>query len=203
MYKFTYYFIEGCKERMKGNFELAEKSFTECFKIDPNSAAVMFEIATIKKYKGQHEIALRYSKDCALQDPKNEWYQLLYIECLHNTKQYSQAADVYIKLVKNYPNRAEFYEGLAAEYMYAQNFEKSFKIYEELETKFGQNEAFTLNKIIREIELVLEKPLNIENKTGEYSLIDVPVKLDISKMVAFINWEPEIELKDGINKKII
>ncbi len=64
----------------------------------------------------------------------------------------------------------------------------------------GYGETFTLNKIIREIELVLEKPLNIEKKTGEYSLIDVPVKLDISKMVAFINWEPEIELKDGINK---
>lgn len=145
--KFSYYFIEGCKERMKGNFELAEKLFLECFKIDPNSAAVKYEMANIKKYNGQHDIALKYSKECASQDPKNEWYQLLYIECLHNTRQYALAAEAYAKLVKSYPNRPEFYEGLAAEYMYAQNFDKSFKTYEELESKFGPNEAFSINKI--------------------------------------------------------
>ena len=192
--KFTYYFIEGCKERMKGNFELAEKSFTECFKIDPNSAAVMFEIATIKKYKGQHEIALRYSKDCALQDPKNEWYQLLYIECLHNTKQYSQAADVYIKLVKNYPNRAEFYEGLAAEYMYAQNFEKSFKIYEELETKFGQNEAFTLNKI---------KILKTLNKKSEAEIeLKKLIKSNPSE-IKYYNYLAEFYIETEQNEKVL
>lgn len=145
--KFSYYFIEGCKERMNGNFEVAEKLFVECLKIDPNSSAALYEIANIKKYRQQNELALNYSKKCAIQDPKNEWYQLLYIECLHNVGQFNQAADAYAKLVKTYPNRPDFYEGLAAEYMYAQNYEKSFKTYEDLENKFGQNEAFTLNKI--------------------------------------------------------
>lgn len=192
--KFTYYFIEGCKERMKGNFELAEKLFTECFKIDPNSAAVMYEMANIKKYNGQNDIALKYSKECALQDPKNEWYQLLYIECLHNTKQYSQAADVYAKLVKNYPNRPDFYEGLAAEYMYAQNFEKSFKIYEELETKFGQNEAFTLNKI---------KILKTLNKKSEAEIeLKKLIKLNPSE-IKYYTYLAEFYMETGQNEKVL
>jgi tetratricopeptide (TPR) repeat protein len=145
--KFAYYFIDGCKERMKGNVELAENAFKECLKIDPTSAAVKYELGNIYRFNGLYDNALKYGKECANAVPSNEWYQLLYIECLHNKHQFAQAADVYGRLVKNYPNRSEFYEGLAAEYMYSGNYEKSFKTFDELEKKFGENETFTLNKI--------------------------------------------------------
>jgi tetratricopeptide (TPR) repeat protein len=145
--KVAFYFVEGCKERMKGNIEAAENSFKECLKIDPTSAAVKYELGNVYRYNGLYDVALKYAKECANDEPKNEWYQLLYIECLHNKREYEQAGDVYARLIKNYPNRSEFYEGLAAEYMYSGNYEKSYKSYDELEKKFGQNEVFTLNKI--------------------------------------------------------
>lgn len=145
--KFAYYFIEGCKERMKANIESAENLFKECLKIDPTSSAVKYELGNIYRFNGLYDTALKYGKECANDDPKNEWYQLLYIECLHNKRQFTQAADIYSRLIKNYPNRSDFYEGLAAEYMYSGNYEKSYKAYDDLEKKFGQNEAFTLNKI--------------------------------------------------------
>jgi tetratricopeptide (TPR) repeat protein len=145
--KFTFYFIDGCKERMKGNIEIAENLFKECLKIDPNSAAVKYELGNIYRFNGLYDSALKYGKECANDEQKNEWYQLLYIECLHNKRQYAEAAEVYARLVKNYPNRPDFYEGLAAEYMYGGYYDKSFKSYDELEKKFGQNEAFTINKI--------------------------------------------------------
>ncbi len=144
---FAYSFIEGCKERMKGNIELAENKFKECLKLDPSSAAVKYELGNIYRYNGFYDIALKYAKECAAADPKNEWYQLLYIECLHNKRMFEQAGEIYLKLIKYYPNRPEFLEGLAAEYMYSGNYEKSYKAYDDLEKKFGQNETFTLNKI--------------------------------------------------------
>lgn len=145
--KFAYYFVDGCKERMKGNIEVAENIFRECLKIDPTATAVKYELGNIYRFNGLYDNALKFAKECAAEDPKNEWYQLLLIECLHNKRQYNQAADAYTRLIKTYPNRADFYEGLAAEYMYGGNFEKSYKTFDELEKKFGQNEAFTLNKI--------------------------------------------------------
>ena len=144
---FTYNFIEGCKERMKGNIENAETKFKECLRIDPTSAAVKYELGNIYRFNGLYDNALKYGKECANDEQKNEWYQLLYIECLHNKRQYAEAAEVYARLIKNYPNRPDFYEGLAAEYMYGGYYDKSFKAYDELEKKFGQNEAFTINKI--------------------------------------------------------
>ncbi len=145
--KFAFYFVEGCKEKMKGNFETAESLFKECSKINPASIPVKYELANIYRVNGQVDLALQNAKECAISDPKNEWYQLLYLDILHNKRLFSQSAEVYNKLIKNFPYRPEFYEGLAAEYMYSGLYEKSFKTYDELEKKFGQNESFTLNKI--------------------------------------------------------
>lgn len=156
--KFGAMFVDACKERMKGNVEVAENIFRECLKIDPNSSAVKYELGNIYRFNGMYDNALKYAKDCANQDVKNEWYQLLYIECLHNKRQYAAAADIYSRLVKNYPERPEFYEGLAAEYMYGGNYDKSYKTYDDIEKRFGKNEVFTLNKI---------KLLKQQKKTGE------------------------------------
>lgn len=159
--KFAFYFVDGCKERMKGNMETAENLFKECLKIDPTSVPTKYELGNIYRFSSLYDNALKYAKECANADTKNEWYQLLLIECLHNTRQYAQAGTVYERLVKNNPYKPDYYEGLAAEQMYSGNYEKALKTYGELEKKFGQNEAFTLNKI---------KLLKQLNKTNEAEL---------------------------------
>lgn len=165
--KFAYYFVDGCKERMKGNIELAENIFKECLKLDPTSSAVKYELGNIYRYKGLKEGAIKFAKECSVDDPKNQWYQLFYIECLQDNGQYLQAADVYQRLIKSNPNKPDLYEGLAAQYMYAGNYEKSFKVYDELEQKFGQNETFTLNKI----KLLKQLKKNAEAETEFKKLI--------------------------------
>lgn len=145
--EFAFDFVEGCKERMKGNVENAEARFRNCLKIDPASPAVKYELGNIYRFAAQYDVALKYARDCSNADPKNAWYQLLYIECLNSKRLYTQAADVYNRLTKLYPDKPEYYEGLAAEYMYAGSYEKSYKVYDELEKKFGPSESFTLNKI--------------------------------------------------------
>lgn len=145
--EFAYDFVEGCKERMKGNVENAEARFKNCLKLNPSSAAVKYELGNIYRFAAQYDMALKFAKECSSADPKNQWYQLLYIECLHSKRLYMQAAEVYNRLVKTYPEKPEFYEGLAAEYMYAGSYDKSYKVYDDLEKKFGPNESFTLNKI--------------------------------------------------------
>ncbi len=59
---------------MKGNLDEALKLFTECKKIDPSSAPVKYELATIYKMLGVNDQALLNAKGAAAADPKNEWY---------------------------------------------------------------------------------------------------------------------------------
>jgi len=140
-------FIDGCKEKMAGKLETAEKYFRECQRLDPKNVPVKYELSHILRLTNRLEEATQLGKECVEGDPKNQWYHLAYIECLHIAKDYETAAGLYEKLVKHYPEKVEFYEAMAIEYALARNYSKSFKIYDELEKRYGPNETFTLNKI--------------------------------------------------------
>lgn len=144
--RFGKFYVDGCAARMKGNLEEALEKFTECKKIDPTNAAVKYELGTIYKLLGVNDQALLHAKAAAASDPKNEWYQLLLIDCYNVLKQYAQSIKLRENLVKNFPNRSEFKEDLAIQYSVMGSYEKSLKIYEQLEKQYGINEQIILNK---------------------------------------------------------
>ncbi|MEO6304157.1 MAG: tetratricopeptide repeat protein [Bacteroidia bacterium] len=147
--KFTGLFIDGCAARqpIKQNLQEALRLFTECKKIDPNSIPLKYELAKTYKLLGANELAIQNAKACAEADPKNEWYQLLLIDCYSTMKQYNQSIKLREQLVKNFPGKTEFKEDLAIEYSIVGDYDKSYKIYDELERTYGINEQITLNKI--------------------------------------------------------
>lgn len=147
--KFTSYFIEGCAalQPQKQNLPEALRLFTECKKIDPNSAALKYELGKTYKLMGAYELAIQNAKACAEANPKNEWYQLLLIDCYVSLKQYNQSIKLREQLVKNFPGKTEFQEDLAIEYSIVGEYDKSYRIYDELEKTYGINEQITLNKI--------------------------------------------------------
>lgn len=147
--KFTSYFIEACAalQPQKQNLPEALRLFTECKKIDPNSAALKYELGKTYKLMGAYELAIQNAKAAAETSPKNEWYQLLLIECYVSLKQYNQSVKLREQLVKNFPGKTEFQEDLAIEYSIIGEYDKSYKIYDELEKAYGVNEQITLNKI--------------------------------------------------------
>lgn len=144
--RFGNFYVDGCAARMKGNLEEALRLFNECKKIDPTSAPVKYELATIYKLLGVNDQALLNAKAAAAADPKNEWYQLLLIDCYNVNKQYSQSIKLRENLVKNFPSRNDFKEDLAIQYNIMGYYDKSLKIYEELEKEYGVNEQIILNK---------------------------------------------------------
>ncbi len=145
--KFGNSYISACSERMKGNYKDALVFLEECKKINPTNAALNFELATIYKLTKANEQALYHAKIAAQTEPKNEWYQLLLIDCYNQNKQYAQAIKVREVLVKNFPTKSEFKEDLAIDYAIVGQYDKSFKIYEELEKSYGISEQLSLNKV--------------------------------------------------------
>lgn len=140
-------YVDACLERKKGNLQEALKLFEECRKIDPNDPAIRYELGTLYKLLGFNEQALLNAKFCAEAVPKNEWYQLLLIDCYNTTRQYPQAVKVREALVKNFPEKNDFKEDLAIEYAVMGLYDKSYKVYDELEKTYGLNEQLTLNKV--------------------------------------------------------
>lgn len=141
-------FIDACGDKnVKGKPEEAEKKLRYCLTIDPQNAAVKYELSKLLQLNSRLDEALQLAKACVETNPKNEWYHLNYIDILQLRREFGQAAEAYEKLVKIFPERSDYLESMAIEYAMAQNYAKAFKIYEDLEKRFGQNETFTLNKV--------------------------------------------------------
>ncbi len=140
-------YVDACAARMKGNLQDALKLFNDCRELDPSNAAVHYELGTIYKLLGVNDLALANAKACAEAEPKNEWYQLLLVDCYDTQRQYGLAIKVREALVKNFPANTEFREDLAIQYSKAGQYDKAFTIYESLEKVYGINEQISLNKI--------------------------------------------------------
>ena len=145
--KFKASYYEACREKIKGNVEQAEVLFKECIKINPNSAPAKYELAGLYRFAGLYDNALSFAREAAASDEKNEWYQMLYVECLHHKRMYNEAIEVYEKLTRQFPNRPEFYESLANECVFAGKIDKALEAYKKLETKVGKTESVSIEKI--------------------------------------------------------
>ncbi len=60
--KFQSTFYNACKEKVKGNVEVAENLFKECLKLYPASAPVKYELAHIYQFAGLQDQALKYAR---------------------------------------------------------------------------------------------------------------------------------------------
>jgi len=146
-FKLRSYFYDACKEKTKGNLDVAQTLLKECLKINPNNAAVNYELGNLYRYTGRYDEALKCAKICALANEKNEWYNILYIECLHNKHLYLEAAARYEVLLKKYPYRTDFYQGLAGEYIYANKPDKAIQAYTRMQQTTGADDDIALQKV--------------------------------------------------------
>lgn len=140
-------FYDACKEKGKGNTDIAKDLFIECLKINPKNAPANYELANIYRYTGKYDGALACAKVAALADAKNEWYNILYIECLHNKRLYLDAADRYETMLKSHPYREDYYQGLAGEYIYANKLDKALQAYNRMLQATGPNEDISMQKV--------------------------------------------------------
>lgn len=162
------FFINACRQKSLGNFELAIDQFKECLKLDTRNSAAQYELATIYSNSQLFEEGLSYSKSAALAEPKNEWFQLLYIECLHNKKMYNESASVNEKLISLYPEKIDYYLQLANEYLFASNEKKALSTYDLISNKFGITPEISLAKI----KILRKQKKNSEAEAELKKLID-------------------------------
>lgn len=132
---------------MKGNLNEAKQEFEICKKIQPENAAVRYEMAMLNRMLGLNDLALEDAKICAKSEPANEWYQLLLIECYRKVNQHSSALAVREQLVRQFPERADFKQELAYDYALSGQPNKALRLYDELEAQNGISEDLCMNKV--------------------------------------------------------
>ncbi len=145
--RFEYNFFNANTEKILGNYDEAVKLYLTALEANPKGAAAMYELANILEQKHNFQHALHYSKKAALIEPDNIWYQLLYITCLKDTKKWQEVVIAYQNLIKQHPNDIEYYYDLANSYLLIKKTNEAFKIFDDLEKRFGFNKEISLQKI--------------------------------------------------------
>lgn len=145
--QFKFVFFNANKERILGNYDMAETLFSQALKIDPNSAASMYELSGIYAFQNNKNQALFYAKRAAQIDPKNIWYQLQYALCLKDNKLLSDIPAVYERLVKDNPNNYDFYYELANSYLALNKTSDAIKVYNKIEDGIGVTEESSMQKL--------------------------------------------------------
>lgn len=145
--EFEYYFFNANKEKILGNYDLAETLFSQALQLNPTSSATMYELANIYAFQNKKDQALFYSKRAATLEATNIWYQLLYIECLKSNKQDAEAIKVYEKTIKQFPEKIDLYYELAYSYLIIGKASEALKVYDKIEERIGVNEESSMQKI--------------------------------------------------------
>jgi tetratricopeptide (TPR) repeat protein len=185
--EFEYAFFNANREKILGNYALAESNFLQALKVDQNSAATI-----IYSFQNKKDQAFVFSKRAAMLDPKNIWYQLLYTEALKENKKYAEAASVYQKLITDYPDRIDFYYELANAYLILNKPNDALKIYDKIETRIGITEDATMQKL-----KIYKSTKNVDKSIEEAKKI---IKA-FPKEAKYYGMLGEIYIDNGMNDK--
>ena len=141
-----YTFYNANKEKIIGNLANSASLFADVIRKDPSNAAAMYELAGIYLEQGKNSDALFYSRSAYQLDPKNEWYALQLSQALQKNGKFAESAQVLDQLVKDYPDRADFYYELASVSILANKPQDAIKAYDRLEEKIGVTKDVSVQK---------------------------------------------------------
>lgn len=139
-------FYNANKEKILGNFNNAIDLFSEVIRKDPGNHAAMYELANIYADQKKYSDALFFSKSAYKLDPKNLWYALSLSEIYQKNKKFTEASEVLEQLVKNYPERDNFYFEWATALILADKSAEAIKVYDKLEERAGVSREVTIRK---------------------------------------------------------
>ncbi len=161
-FNFSFYFLEGNKNKNLGDYDNAIKNYTRALAIDNTQPSAYYEIATILFATGDYQAAQTYAEKAVQYDKTNN---IAYIDMLIYTYEYSNQHEktipLYRKLIASNPNDIENYYELAKVYQKLNKPKDAIKVLDEAEKKFGITDIVSVQK-----EMMYEQMGNM-NKSFE------------------------------------
>jgi tetratricopeptide (TPR) repeat protein len=143
--RFQYFFVEGLKQKMLGNLQEAIRLFSGCLELDPNSAAVMYELALIHASNNDLTSATLLLEKAISLNEQNKWYKILLAQIYQQMRKYDQAAELYDDLGVLEPENQEYLFMKAQMLQGAGKTREALDAYREMEKNTGVNEQISLS----------------------------------------------------------
>ncbi len=142
----TFTYVNATKEKMLGNLDRASELFAQCIRIDGRNHAAMYELAGILSTQNKLNDASFFARSAVNLNPDNEWYQLMLAEILRKAKRFDDAAAVYGRLSKKYPDRIDFLFEHANTLVAAGKTTEALKVFDKIESQLGVSPELSIQK---------------------------------------------------------
>lgn len=139
--QFTYLYSEALKNKMLGRDELATDQFAQCLRMKPKSSASSYQLALLAYQNEEYGKAKDYVNFSLAIKPENEWYLLLRAGIAKRLNEEEVYTDIYIKLVRKFPNNLDYNYELALIYYDSKKLNESLSILNKLTEQVGINET--------------------------------------------------------------
>lgn len=146
-FQYSYYYLEGERQRALENYNMALSFYLEAKKIYPKEPAPNYVIALLLLSSNDPFAANEYAKKAVkLDKTQNEFYIKTLISCQLLSNDIDNAIKSYQKLIKINPKNIVYYTDLTAIYESKKDYKNAIKTLDEAERVFGINESFSMAK---------------------------------------------------------
>ena len=136
-------FFAGIQDKLSENYVKAAESFQKILVIDPDNAAVYFELATVNYRQNKMPEAELAIKKATELDANNIWYWKFLVEMYKRKGDMPALIEVFNQLIRLDPNNDSYYFDRSNAWLLAQKPDEAAKGYDELERKFGPSAELT------------------------------------------------------------
>ena len=168
--KFDYYFLEAVRLKEKGELDAAFDMYSHCLEIDPQSAAVQYEMAQFYMFLGQVQKGEALLRKAVSLEPGNYWYKQTLASHFRKKGENEQAVGVIEEIVERFPSRLEPLMELVDLYARLEDYKKVVHTLDRLEKLDGKSEQISMEKFRMYLQMGdMEKAFTeIENLVAEY-----------------------------------
>lgn len=140
------YFVDGVKFMLLEDYSKALERLLKAYQLDPNNAAINYKIAEANLSIGNLKDAGNFAQAAVRLDGKNAYYYLLLAQIYASQKQFTEAAQVYTKLIQDVPDSKSYLFNLAELYLAQGKLTDALSTFEAAEKEFGPMDEVSFKK---------------------------------------------------------
>lgn len=205
--KFDYIFQEAVRQKLAQNLDAAIDLFDYCRQLDPQSGAVLYELANLYRHVENDSLAIQALEQACQLYPENYWYKnhlvMLYLENHRN----DEALTVVEEMALQFPEKVEVLGMLLELYEKKGDNVNMVKVLDKVEIKEGKSEQLSMEKFrlflqMNDEERAFAEMANLAEEYPNdlrYQVVIGDLYLDAGKKEEAMNQFRKVEEKDPNN----
>lgn len=209
--KFDYIFQEAVRQKLANHYDVAIDLFSYCQQLNPESGAVLYELADLYRYVKSDTLAIRaLEKACQLY-PDNYWYKNRLVSLYLENRRNDEALTVVEDMATQFPEKGEVLLMLLELYEKNNDYANMVKVLDKIEIKEGKSEQLSMEKFrlflqMNDEQRAFEEMANLAEEYPNdlrYQVVIADLYLDAGKKEEAIKRFHEVEAKEPDNVALL